>query len=166
MDSHISVFHMWNDKLYRHRREQFTKQIDKVWRYINALKGNLTSSMLRDKSSKQSRRRSLRHGMLYLMNGDVPQTGTVSVATSFWQISATGVWLVQSNEKKKKKTQNVTVGFPVKADLNKNNIPKHPQTKQRHVWLYKSPLSVSFLNKITDKCSSGALYSPENIQFA
>lgn len=55
----VSVFHMWNDKLYRHRRERVyitNRRRHKVCRHINALKGNLTSSMLRDNSSEQNRR--------------------------------------------------------------------------------------------------------------
>lgn len=45
----LSVFHVWNDKLYRHRRGKSLHELiaaDVTCRLINALKGVLTSRML------------------------------------------------------------------------------------------------------------------------
>lgn len=149
----ISAFHTWNDKLYRHRRGKV---------YIN--KSQSTQSLPAYQRFKGEL--DIKHAKRFIFK-------TKTDTFEWWQSmrSATrcyysetvrapkhrNLWLlpltnncnrrIQSSGMKKK---NVTVWFPVRAELNKNetqisNCPLKNKQK-KHILLYKAPCPYTHLH--------------------
>lgn len=145
----------------------------KVCRHINALKGNLTSSMLQDRSLKQNRHLEKWRASTWSFQPLDVITQELCVLLNavryLWLLLLTdncNCWLEGTKQWDDK--NNVTVWFPVKAELNKNKtqISNHPlknKTKKAYLTI-QSPVSIyssAYLNKSLTNVepSSGTIYS-------
>lgn len=169
----ISVFHTWNDKLYRHRRgkvyfnkSQSTQSLPAYQRF----KGELwQSSMLRDRSSKQIGRfemwQSASSKQSFQPLDVITQELCVlpNLKQDLWLLWLANNWnwglkgTKQWNDKK-------DVWFPVKAELNKNktqilNLSLKNKNKKKAYFTIQIPVSIYSSKQITDKPGSGTIYS-------